>query len=67
MHTTASKMALQIKEGLHPNGAIKQNQVKISKNENKKKTKLKLVLLTPIAAQLLKEMYQNYCKFKRKI
>ena len=60
-------MVLQIKEGLHPNGAIKQNQVKISKNENKKKTKLKLVLLTPIAPQLLKEMYQNYCKFKRKI
>ena len=40
MLKTASKMPLQIKEGFHPNGAIKRNQVKISKYEEKKKIKL---------------------------
>ena len=37
MHKTASKMPLLIKEGFHPNGVIKRNQVKISKYEKKRK------------------------------
>ena len=47
MHTAASK-----------HGVIKRNQDKISKYE-KKKIKLKLVLLTPTAAHILNEMYQT--------
>ena len=57
MHTTASKMALQIKEGFHRNAVIKRIQSKISKYEKKKK--IKLVLLTPTAAHFLKEMYRT--------
>ena len=37
MHTTPLKMASQIKEGFHPNGAIKRNRAKISKYEKKQK------------------------------
>ena len=32
MHTTASKMTSQIKEGLHPNGIVKWNQAKINQS-----------------------------------
>ena len=56
MHTAASKMALQIKEGFDRNAVIKRIQSKISKYEKKKK---KLVLLTPTAAHFLKEMYRT--------
>ena len=48
MQTVASK-----------NGVIKRNQGKISKKYEKKKIKLKLVLLTPAAAHISNEMYQT--------
>ena len=58
MQTTPLKMASQIKEGFHPNGAIKRNRAKISKYEKKEK-KIKISLTDPNSSPFFKRNVPN--------